>query len=543
MIVNLLENQKDRKTKPSDSDWGIPDNGGGRRDHRRIVPGNEEGQTPSLRGLSEREWPGEGRRGGNGDSEQQQYAVMIVASEQEPVYMGNSILGSFDPVEGFLYSRDEALNRLPSQRLFVTWFDNEPVFDLGREPWEVFSLSTLAQKFLPYRPSAVEPTVQSENSGPFRYIHRVVSNVHGGDPMNLLRIPVRKLSPFEKADLAPYLELPLSETDLEVFSGHLDRVLESWRINREDIMGKENNEYMEKLLAILVGFSDYQYNANPNNHASVADMVNFLLNTKDGDCVEFSNSAALLARLAGIPSRVVTGYLAAEGLQTIAHLRGLAALRSKIPLLQEFPFESLFLVTDAHGHSWPQFYIPDYGWIDFEATTFAIPPVGFGDGNLRDVVIPLLDENQVFTPVRYFPWKAVLRVLAYVAILTLLAAYALRYSREAALFLGSRRGGRAGARSLYLLLLARLAADGKPIKPVSKTAPEYARLFPDDGPFAAFAEIYNELRWRDFIDKSLEDARFLALGAEYRKIIAANRRSGVKASLIRIFSLRGLAYL
>jgi transglutaminase-like putative cysteine protease len=545
MIINLLTGQIDRMTKLSDNEWGIPDNGGGRRRGRVTIPGSEDGQTPNLRGLSEYDWPGEGRRnrrGGDGE-QRQQYAVMVVASKQEPVYMGNAIRGRLDPVGGFLYSQDEALNRLSSQRFFVTWFDSEPVYDMGRRQWDVFSLSTLPQKFFPYRPFAIEPTVQSENSGPFRYIHRVVSNVHNDDPLNLIRRPVRELSSLEKIDLAPYLEFPLERADAGVFESHLENVLEAWRARREETMGEARNEYMEKIAAILLGFSGYQYNVNDNNTASVSDMINFLTNTKEGDCVEFSNTAALLGRLAGIPSRVVTGYMAAEGLQTIAHLRGLAALRSRIPVLREFPFEELFLVTDAHGHSWPQFYIPGYGWVDFEATRFAIPPIGFGDGNMRDVVIPLLDENQLFSPVRSFPWRAVLRVLAFLATAALLAAYAIRYGREAALSLGASRGGRQGARSLYLLLLARLAADGKPIKPASKTAPEYARLFPEDGSFTAFAAVYTELRWRNFSDKAEEDARFRTLMEEYRNILAANRRNGPGASIIRIFSLRGLAYL
>ncbi|MDR1637567.1 MAG: hypothetical protein LBR93_09535, partial [Treponema sp.] len=219
-----------------------------------------------------------------------------------------------------------------------------------------------------------------------------------------------------------------------------------------------------------------------------------------------------------------------------------------------FPFEDLYLVTDAHSHSWTQFYIPGYGWIDFEATAFAIPPVGFGNANIRDVVIPLIDETQVFSPVRAFPWRAVLRALGILAITVLLCAYALRYGRELALRLGSRRPGRRGARSLYLLLLARLAADGKPIKPASKTAVEYSRLFPaSDGipadpggsgsPFAGFAALYSELRWREFGAPGEEADSSRRLREEYRNIIAATRRPGLRAFVTRIFSLRGLAYL
>ncbi|MCL2381875.1 MAG: transglutaminase family protein [Treponema sp.] len=545
VVDNLLPDQLERRSNPSDDDWGFPDDAG--REGRRTLPRSEGGGSPSLRALSEHNWPGMGRRGrGEGGGQNQQFTVMVVASAFEPVYMANAIRARFDPVEGFLSSPDDLMSRLSTQRFFVTWFDHEPAFDRGRQRQEVFSLSTLPQKFIPYRPAAVDPTILSENTGPFRYIHRSASYIQPNDPLHLLHVPVRELSPFERDSLARYLELPLQNADREIFSTHLDHVMRSWEARRGRIMGAARNDYMETIAAILVSFSEYQYNINATNYISVAEMIDFLTRTREGDCVEFSNSAALLGRLAGIPSRVVTGFLAADGLQTPAHLRGLAALRNRLPALQEFPLDDLFLVTDAHGHSWPQFYVPEFGWLDFEATAFAIPPVGLGDGNLRDVVIPFIYENRVFAEFRAFPWRAVLRAVTLLAVLALAAAYALRYGREAALGLAARRGGREGARSLYLLLLARLAADGKPIKPASKTAPEYARLFcaaGEGGPFADFATLYTELRWRDFGDKAESDRRFELLKEEYRKILAGNRRKGFPSAAGRVLSLRGLAYL
>ena len=558
VIDNLLPDQRDRMTSEDSQDWGIPDTG---RQGRRTLPGDEDGREPALRGLSQHNWPGQGGGRGRGDGAgpSEQFTVMVVASAHEPVYMANAIRARLDPVAGFVPFPDDLMHRLSTQRFFVTWVDNEPAFDAGRQNHEVFALSTLQQKFLPYRPLSVNPTILSENSGPFRYIHRSVSSAHLNDPLHLLHVPIRDLNAWERIRLAPYLELPLADADRQVFSAHLDHIMNTWEAHRVRFMGGRRNEYMETILAILMSFSEYQYHVNPNNYSSVSEMIDFLTTTREGDCVEFSNSAALLGRLAGIPSRVVTGFLAADSLQTQAHLRGLAALRSRIPLLQEFPFDDLMLVTTAHGHSWTQFYVPDFGWLDFEPTGFAIPPSGLGDGNLRDVVIPLWEENQLFAQVRAFPWGAVLRTAIILAILAAAAAYALRYGREAALSLVVRRGGRSGARALYLLLLARLASDGKPIKPVSKTAPEYASLFANaaadggngndgaagsnGGAFAGFANLYTELRWRDFSDKAELDSRFELLKQEYRKILAENQRKGALPPLVRLFSLRGLAYL
>jgi transglutaminase-like putative cysteine protease len=540
IIDNLLPERIPEKIKDG-SERGIPRDGGRRKGRRTVPLGN--GDQPGLRGIPEYNWPG--RRGSGDSDDNRQYMVMIVASGREPVYMGDSFRGQLDPVEGFLPSPQEPLNGLAFTRLFVTWFYNDPDFDIGREKQEVFALSTLPQKFIPWRPVSIDPVILNENSGPLRYIHQVVSNTHIGDPLELVNKPVRPLSDYEKRILAPYLEISLDESDREEFAAYLRDVLGERRQEPAD------NEYLETIIALLMSFSKYQYNLNYDDDYSIAALKEFLFNSNEGDCVEFSNTLALLGRLAGIPSRVVTGYLAAESLQTPAHLQGLAALRSKIPVLQNFPFDNLFMVTNIHSHSWTQFYIPDYGWLDFESTAFALPPMGMGDFNNWDVVIPLINETKVFSQARKFPWQAVLRAIAALAAAALVSAYVLRYGREAVLYFGARRSGRAGARSLYLLLLARLAADGKPIKPASKTALEYselytAQLFPgmEENPhIKTFASIYSELRWRDFPDKAEKEERFLQLNQEYQNILKTTRRKGIHRIFIRLISLRGLAYL
>jgi hypothetical protein len=157
-----------------------------------------------------------------------------------------------------------------------------------------------------------------------------------------------------------------------------------------------------------------------------------------------------------------------------------------------------------------------------------------------------LDDSKVFSPVRKFPWRAVLRGAVILAVFALVSAYVIRYCRELYLYFRAQCGGREGARALYLLLLARLAADGRPIKPASKTALEYSQLFAGaekDSPFAGFAAIYTELRWREFADSDEGDKKFSMLKQEYDNILNAARRRGIHRSVIRIFSLRGLAYL
>jgi hypothetical protein len=556
-----------------DNERGVPREGG-RRQGRRTIPNTGDDGQPGLRGISEHNWrdmSGRGRGTGS-DGENRQYMVKIVASEREPVYMGNVFRGQLDPAAGFLVSINEPMNHLVNQRFFASWFSNDPELYAGRQLQDVFSLSTLPQKYLPYRPVVIDPTILNENAGPLRYVHQVVSSTHLGDPLLLVNTPSRHLSDFEKSVLASYLEITLEQNDKDAFNLYLNNALTKWRSNRSAVIrtdhylneifadgyGEPVNEYLETIIAILVSFSEYQYNLNYDDDYSIESLKHFLFNSAEGDCVEFSNTLALLGRLAGIPSRVVTGYLAAEGLQTPAHLRGIFNLRTRIPVLQRFPFDNLYMVTNLHGHSWTQFFIPDYGWLDFEATSFAIPPVGMGDFNNWDVVIPMINERQVFSQVRKFPWRAVFRAFVIMAITALVCAYTLRYGREIYLYACSRSSGyhnyRDTARSLYLLLLTRLAADGNPIKPASKTAHEYSELFPlkheghpvrgaENSHFKTFANYYSELCWRKFDDSTEVEKRLILLRHEYRQILDSTRRRGIHRWFIRIFSLKGLAYL
>jgi len=556
IIENLVTERIPQIIRPSER--GIPSRGDG--GGRRTLPRGEGNENGQLRGILESEWMNRGSSSG----ESRQYMVKIVASEREPVYMGEAIRGRLDPVYGFQLSTAEQFNELIRQRLFVTWSDNERNFDLGRQRQEVFSLSIKQQKFLPYRPVLVDPIILNEDSGPLRYIHQVVSNTHLGDPLTLIHKPVRQLTNREKSALSHYLEINIEDSDREVFETYLKNALETWQNYHElyilsdpylDYIFSEDhkedgedrkNEFLEIIIAILVSFSQYQYNLNQSTESSIEAMKYFLFESFEGDCVEFSNTLALLGRLAGIPSRVVTGYLAAESLQTRAHYRGIASLREQIPILQNFPFQNLYMVTNIHGHSWTQFYIPEYGWLDFESTSFSIPPLGMGDFNNWDVVIPILDQNRTISQVRKFPWRAAGRAVIILIISAIIGAYAIRYGREIILFVNVRSNAscRSRARSLYLLLLSHLAADGQPIKPASKTAHEYSKLFPDDNAcFKNFANIYSELRWRVFTDETAADERMQSLWQEYNNILSSTRRRGLHHAIKRILSLRGLAYL
>jgi hypothetical protein len=72
----------------------------------------------------------------------------------------------------------------------------------------------------------------------------------------------------------------------------------------------------------------------------------FLFDLRRGYCDYYATAMVVLARAAGLPARLVTGY--APG--------------------RYDPGNATFIVTAADAHSWVEVYFPDYGWIQFEPT-------------------------------------------------------------------------------------------------------------------------------------------------------------------------------
>jgi transglutaminase-like putative cysteine protease len=534
VVANLLQDEVRPRPLPDDI-YGDGFPGGSLRSDREgengrsrfpRERGNGDGQN-RLEGIPSDQWPGTGQGRGEG-GEGKQYAVMVVAGKKDPIYMGSDYRGRFDPVRGFLSSEGEILNELPRLRLLETWRDGAVLPDRMRSGEDIYVISTLPERYLPYRPFSLEPTVLHREYSPFSFSYNARSLMTDTGPSEWR--PLRDLTEEERRAFGAYLDIPLARNDLEIFEAHLRGALE----------GKAG--YFEKIVAILRSFSAFQYNIGYDENTSISAMVDFLTFTKEGDCTEFSNTSAILARLAGIPSRVVTGFLASGDLQTMSHIRGLAILRGAIKPLREYPLEELFLVTTAHRHSWVQFWLPEYGWVDFETTSFALPPTGSGDPNNQDVVIPLLQEDPSLVPVRSFPWRTLLRWGAYLLAGAIFLAYSFRYGREAYLTLRSRRTDDGGVRALYRLLLIRLASEGRPLTTPAKTTREYSDFFPEEPAFAEFAALYTRLRYRE---NSPEERAALhaSLSREFLLVTEGLRRPGPAGALRRLFSLRSLSYI
>lgn len=519
IVFNQLGGEVKPEPVPLDEQGGLPKDGNLKSDES--ADSNREGERKDgggIEGIPSELWqiPGEGASSSN-----RQYAVMILASKKDPVYAASHYLGKIDETYGFTEIQNQELNILSYLRLLETWEAKQEKPDLKRSLFDMFCVSVNPEKVLPYKPATIEPTVFNERYYPFNYSYKSSSRISVAEKDDL--IMARELDESEKEDFKQYLEVSIEQSLLADFTGYLDQII------------KEDSTYFDRIMAILQSYEPYQYLISRRDQPSLYRLHDFLFKTRTGDCTEFSHMTALLARLAGIPSRVVVGYLAAKDLQTIDHKTALLYLMGKIEMLFSYPLQDLILVTTAHRHSWTQIYFPEYGWIDIEATAFAIPPPPGMDMNQTKIIIPLLNPEEEEKPASSFPWQFILFALAVITGGIIAGLYIFRYSKEFYLWLVSKQNNIKGIKALLKLLLMRYASYGYELKPHWQTPREYAEKYKE---LTGFAELYTDLRY----DRSQDNHQKVELNNMYHSIIKKSRKTGFLNRIKSLFRLRGLYY-
>jgi transglutaminase-like putative cysteine protease len=114
---------------------------------------------------------------------------------------------------------------------------------------------------------------------------------------------------------------------------------------------------------------DLEISAPPPEVTDVADY--FLFDLRRGYCDYYATAFVVLARLAGLPTRFVTGF--APGIW--------------------LPDERQWVVTEAEAHSWPEVYFPEVGWVRFEPTAYRppAPRIGLPDSITLGGPLPTLE--------------------------------------------------------------------------------------------------------------------------------------------------------
>ena len=95
----------------------------------------------------------------------------------------------------------------------------------------------------------------------------------------------------------------------------------------------------------------FKYTLQVSQNQGASALIHFLTVSKQGYCQQFAFAMAVLARLAGIPARVVVGYTQGS-----------------------FAGNSTWQVKTSDAHAWPELYFEDSGWLRFEPT----PPNSLG---------------------------------------------------------------------------------------------------------------------------------------------------------------------
>jgi len=94
----------------------------------------------------------------------------------------------------------------------------------------------------------------------------------------------------------------------------------------------------------------FRYALTPALPANARGLITFLTKTRRGYCQQFAFAMAVLARLAGIPSRVVVGYT--QGV---------------------YQGNGTWQVRTSDAHAWPELYFAGAGWLRFEPTPTGAP--------------------------------------------------------------------------------------------------------------------------------------------------------------------------
>jgi transglutaminase-like putative cysteine protease len=150
-----------------------------------------------------------------------------------------------------------------------------------------------------------------------------------------LKVAAKELTPTERREA---LELPSS------ISPAVRQLAQSWTA--------QNTTPRAIINSALQFFrtQDFRYSLSPGEYGK-NDLEQFLFHRRAGFCEHYAASFATLMRLAGIPARIVVGYLGGE-YNDLGHF---------------------FLVRQADTHAWCEVWLSDSGWTRVDPTSVVAP--------------------------------------------------------------------------------------------------------------------------------------------------------------------------
>jgi protein-glutamine gamma-glutamyltransferase len=287
--------------------------------------------------------PLEGRRTG---------AVMLDVNAPRPALWRMQVLEAFDN-RRWLVAREtsrlpEPAARPESIKVTVRGLRNKSVVSPGRptavhteggalvEPGYGFAMTETPQEGHTYR---VEADVVHASAARLARIPVPTGQRYQSLTQIGLGRPPRYI-PYPLARLAINLPEVLRGTDW----GHVFRL--SWRLSRGV---KSELEVVRRVENYLLRGGRYRYTTEVGSPGP-EPLNKFLFHTHAGYCQHFAGAAALLLRVAGVPTRVVVGFATGEA---VGH--------------------DTWAVRDEDAHAWIEVYFPGVGWVPFNPTPSTAP--------------------------------------------------------------------------------------------------------------------------------------------------------------------------
>lgn len=177
------------------------------------------------------------------------------------------------------------------------------------------------------RVSALNDSYSLRDRMSYRIKYRAVSDISVPSPAVLRRDRLP-----DEEDMREYLKLPplggrVRELALEITSA-------------------DDNRYDKALSVKRYLLTNYSYTRTLESGTSDYPIEEFLFGVKEGHCEYFATAMVILLREAGVPSRIVNGFVGGT-----PNVLG-----------------NFFLVRESDAHSWVEVYFPEHGWVSFDPT-------------------------------------------------------------------------------------------------------------------------------------------------------------------------------
>ncbi len=162
------------------------------------------------------------------------------------------------------------------------------------------------------------------------------------------------------------LELPIRNNPRTI------ALANAWRIESQD----DPNKIIQRAMTMFNREFTYSLEPPPLVGEKTDD---FLFNTKTGYCEHFSSSFVILMRAAGIPARVVTGYLGGFWNRNGGYL----------------------LVANSDAHAWAEVWLEGRGWVRIDPTSAVAPErINRGAREFSQLLSPSWARSSWLTSIR-----------------------------------------------------------------------------------------------------------------------------------------------